>query len=290
MAQAPRFLIIDGYSPQSRQELEAAGMQFAWKLYQNLLGRYLPEATADVLLPSDPGVVMPDDGKLAGYAGIIWTGCNLSINDTANPSVAGQIELAKRAYALGVPSWGSCWGLQMAAVAAGGKVSPNPKGREMGLARKIQLNEAGTRHPMFAGKPRVFDAYISHDDMVVEVPAGATVLAGNDFTAVQALVVTHRRGVFWSTQYHPEYDLHEMARLIVAREQKLTKAGFFKGPEDLKRLVEGMETLHADPARKDLRWQLAIDDDVLDDRLRQTEFANWIHQLIRPMLAGAMTE
>ena len=53
------FLIIDGYSKASRDDLEAAGMQFAWKLYGDMLQRNLPEAEYDVLLPSDSGVKMP---------------------------------------------------------------------------------------------------------------------------------------------------------------------------------------------------------------------------------------
>jgi GMP synthase (glutamine-hydrolysing) len=282
MTQPARFLIIDGYSFESRQALENAGMQLAWRLYANMLKRYRPQAEYDVWLPSDPGNDPPVDKQLAGYQGIIWTGCNLCINDTDNPSIANQIELAKRVYEIGVPSWGSCWGLQMAAVAAGGKVIANPKGREMGLARKVGLTEAGQAHPMFAGKPKVFDAFISHEDMVSVVPPGGTVLAGNEFTTVQALVVTHQKGTFWSTQYHPEYDLGEMAALIVAREEKLIRGGFFRTPTELQHLVSQMRMLQAEPDRKDLRWQLAIDDDVMDDGVRQCEFANWIDIMIKP--------
>jgi len=94
--------------------------------------------------------------------------------------------------------------------------------------------------------------------------------------------VTHKSGTFWATQYHPEYNLHEMARLIVAREKKLIAAGFFRGHEDLMDLVDRMEALAAEPDRKDLRWQLAIDDDVLSDSIRQCEFVNWLHKLVLP--------
>jgi len=277
-----RFLIIDGYPKQSRDDLQEAGMKLAWKLYADMLLQHMPEATYEVLLPSDPGVDMPSAQDLHNYAGIIWTGCNLSIFDTANPSVAGQIELAQNAYEVGVPSFGSCWGIQMAAVSAAGEVQPNPKGREMGMGRKIQQAPEARTHPMFEGKPHVFEGFVSHDDMVTRIPTGGTLLAGNSFASVQALEVKHKDGVFWATQYHPEYDLHEMARLIVAREKKLVTAGFFRGHDDLTDYVDRLEALSADPSRKDLRWQLAIDDDVLSDSIRQCEFINWINKLVLP--------
>ena len=50
-------------------------------------------------------------------------------------------------------------------------------------------------------------------------------------------------------------------------------------------LVERMEALAAEPDREDLRWQLAIDDDVLNDSIRQCEFVNWINKLVLPTAA-----
>jgi len=282
MSDILNFLIIDGYSKRSRDALEAAGMQMAWKLYADMLNFHIPSATYDVLLPSDSGVTNPSTNDLLKYAGVIWTGCNLSIFDTDNPSVKSQIELAKQIFEVGNPSWGSCWGVQMAAVAAGGEVKPNPKGREMGLARKVYLTSEALTHPMYTGKPSVFDAFISHDDIVTLIPPGGTLLASNDFAHVQALSVKHKNGIFWATQYHPEYDLHEMASLMIAREEKLTKAGFFKGKEDFPGFVEKLKELHQNPSKKELRWQLAIDDDVLDREIRQCEFTNWLNNLVKP--------
>jgi GMP synthase (glutamine-hydrolysing) len=280
MKENKHFLIIDGYPETSRIDLENAGMQLAWKLYASMLENHLSGASYDVLLPSDFGVEMPDRDKLAKYDGILWTGCNLSINDTENPSVQNQIELAKMAYDIGIPSFGSCWGLQISVVAAGGRVDPNPKGKEMGIARKITKEQAAKDHPMFQGKPDVYEAFISHDDIATKVPKGGVVLAGNEFTAVQALCVNHKKGTFWSTQYHPEYNLREMACLIIARAEKLIEIGFYKDQKALDAMVERMKELADQPDRKDLRWQLVIDDDVLDRNIRQCEFSNWINMLI----------
>lgn len=275
-----KFLIIDGYSKKSRDDLEMAGMSFAWKLYENMVLRYLPGAQFEVCLPSDEGTKMPDEASLKNFNGIIWTGCNLSVNDLDNPSVVDQIELAKIAYQLGIPSWGSCWGLQIAVVAAGGKVIENPKGREMGMARKVLLTPEAENHPMYEGKSKAFDAFISHDDMVTSIPEGGTILAGNDFTRIQAMEVKHKKGVFWAVQYHPEYNLSEMASLMIAREEKLTDIGFFKDHNDFVSYVKQLKELAQNPESKSLRWQLAIDDDVLDESIRGREFENWINNQI----------
>jgi GMP synthase (glutamine-hydrolysing) len=275
------FVIIDGYSRESRDGLAAAGMRLAGDLYVEMLHRELPEARADIVFPSDPGVAMPSDATLERYDGVLWTGCDATIF-VREPRVTAQIEFSQRAYELGIPQFGTCWGLQMAVVAAGGEVEANPRGREMGIARRIMLTDEGRDHPMMQGRKPVFEAFISHVDEATKLPPGAQLLAGNEFTRVQAVAVKHGLGEFWGLQYHPEYSLHEMARLIVAREQKLVEGGFFRTREDLKRHVALMEALHAEPDRHDLRWSLVVDDDVLDVEVRTTEFSNWIVRQVLP--------
>jgi GMP synthase (glutamine-hydrolysing) len=198
--------------------------------------------------------------------------------------VRGQIELARAAYAAGVPSFGSCWAAQMAVAAAGGIVRPNPRGREMGIARKITLTPEGRGHPMYAGKTPVFDGFTSHVDEITHLPPGAVVLATGGFTRVQAVSVVHRGGVFWGLQYHPEYDLHELARLTFCRIEKLVKLGFFQDREAALRYVELLETLHQDPSRKDIAWLLGIDADVTNEDVRVLEVRNWIDRLVLPAM------
>ena len=272
----PKFLILDGYNQKSRHQFRDVGMELAWELYRDMLLACLPEAGFDVILPSDPGVELPTGKNLASYTGVLWTGCNLTVYHDHNPVVCNMIQLAEEAYETGIPSFGSCWGLQIAAVAAGGKVEAHPRGREMNMGRKIALTDQGRNHPMYKGKPIVFDGFESHDDIVTVPPPGGVVLAGNEWAPIQAMAVKHKKGVFWATQYHTEYTLRAVARLIVAREEKLTAQKFFSGHQDVLDYVAKMEALAADPSRKDLRWQLGMDDDILDDNRRRIEFANWL--------------
>jgi len=274
-----RFLIIDGYSQTARDDLAAAGMELAHALYAHMLTRWLPDAQWDVWLPSaEQGP--PDQKGPRDYRAILWTGSNLNVYDRENPFVARQVAFARMAYEAGTPAFGSCWGLQVAVTAADGEVAPNPRGREIGIARGIRPTARGREHPMFAGKPAVFDNFASHLDHVTKLPAGAVVLAGNEFSPVQAIEITHQRGTFWGVQYHPEYDLHQMACLISARHRSLLHEGFFQDAVELGRHLEKLEGLHSEPSRKDLRWQLAIGEDVLSADLRQLEFRNWIHTMV----------
>ncbi len=277
------FLIVDGYPKSSRDDFDKAGMKHAWRLYAQMLQRHLPEAQYSVWFPSDTPE-LPDGMGPEQYAGVLWTGCNLTIYHDDDERVTRQIPLAQKAYEVGTPQFGSCWGLQMAVVAAGGKVEANPLGREMGLARKVHLTTKGKAHPFMQGKPEVYSGFISHVDQVTELPTGAELLATNDFTRVQALAIRHEAGEFWATQYHPEYDLFEVARLFIARESKLLGENFFEDHDSLVKYVTKMEALSKEPQRKDLRWQLDIDDDVLDADTRQTEFGNWLQHLVLPQL------
>jgi GMP synthase (glutamine-hydrolysing) len=280
MTDSLRFLIVDGYPQSSREEFDRIGMTTAGKLYAALLRQHMKEAVYDIVYPSDPGVELPSGENLMKYRAILWPGCNLTVYHTDDERVPKMIDLVKRGYEEGIPQFGSCWAAQIAVYAAGGEVKRNPKGREMGVARKIHLTSTGKKHPMYEGKPFVFNGFISHDDMITRLPEGASLLATNDFSKIQSVEVKHKKGIFWAVQYHPEYNLQEMARLIVARQEKLIREGYFRDQNDMNKYVQQLETLAADPSRKDLRWQLDIDDDLLSDEIRQCEFVNWLNKVV----------
>ncbi|WP_419901857.1 type 1 glutamine amidotransferase [Kiloniella sp.] len=284
MSQNPRFLVVDGYAKEGRDGLKEGGASTAGDLYVKMLETQSPGAKCDIVYPADPGASLPSGAGLDQYDGIAWTGSSLTVHSD-DPKVVPQVEFAKAAYKAQVPSFGSCWAAQISVVAAGGACAVNPKDREMGFARKISLTPEGRAHPMYEGKKSVFDAYISHDDEITHLPPNGQVLASNDWTSVQAVSVTHNGGVFWSIQYHPEYDLHEMARLCYCRKQKLVDKGFFLNVDDAQKFVDMLEALHEDPSRKDLWWLLGIDHDIMNADIRQAEVKNWIERLVIPTMA-----
>lgn len=271
-----RFLIPDGYNKESRARFAEVRMRPAWQLYRDLLVKYVPDAEYDVWLSSDEET--PDSytiEELKQYDGILWPGCNLTVYHDV-PEVKRHIDTCQKGFEAGIPQFGSCWAIQVAAVACGGECGACDKGREMGVGQKVLLNEDGVTHPMYAGKPRVFSHFMSHDDEVKRMPEGGTVLASNGWSKVQSASFKYRNGEMWAVQYHPEYDLNEVARLIEARDEKLIKLGFFKDLAALKEYTGRLDALVAEPDRKDFRWQLGIDDDIMDDGIRELEFANWV--------------
>ncbi len=272
-----RFLIIDGYAKESRDEFIANGGKIASQLYSEMLLRHAPGAAFDVLYPSDPNASFPQGASAESYTGVLWTGCNLTCYHLHDERVVRQRALASTFFELGTPSFGSCWAAQIACVVAGGEVASNPKGREIGIARKIALTAEGLAHPMYQGKPPVFDAFISHDDQITRLPSHAKHLAINGWSDIQAVEIQHLKGTFWATQYHTEYTMFETARLLIARKLKMLKWGYFKEVPDLEKHVQRMEDLSREPHRKDLRWQLSADEDVLDVRTKEKEFSNWLH-------------
>jgi len=284
MANDPRFLVVDGYAREGREDLRAGGATTAGELYAQMLKDCAPNrAEVDIVCPADPDAALPKGAAIDQYDGIAWTGSSLTVF-ADDPKVTTQIDFAKAAFEAKVPSFGSCWAAQIAVVAAGGRCDVNPRGREMGIARKIALTPEGRAHPLYTGKKSVFDAFISHDDEVTHLPASASLLACNGHTHVQAVSVTHKGGVFWGLQYHPEYDLHEMARLCYCRKQKLVDRGFFRDLDAAQDFVDRLETLHQDPGRKDIAWLLGIDEDVMNEDIRRAEVRNWIDLLVLPTM------
>lgn len=273
--------VINGYPKPNRDVLAEAGMKQAHEMYVDFLKEYVPNAKIDTLYIADLDTALPSGTNLSSYDAYIWTGSNLTIYHD-EPRVTRQIEFSRAIYAEGKPQYGSCWGVQMAAVAAGGEVQKNPKGREWAFARDIHLTDAGKQHPLYKGKPAQFDGFIMHLDIVTRIPEGGTLLASNAHSNVQSLAVKHGKGTFWATQYHPEYNLYEMARLLIARKEPLTNEGFFKKQEEVEQLAANMMQLYQHPDDKKLREMLKIGDDILTKQIRQQELRNWIDYLVLP--------
>ena len=164
----------------------------------------------------------------------------------------------------------------MAAQVEGGQVEVNPRGREWGVARGIEINDSGRESPMLAGKPDVFDGFIMHLDEVVRLPDSTDSLAGNSHTPIQAAIFNRGSSSYWATQYHPEYNLYEMGRLIAARAEALVREGHFPDEEAVAAHARDMIALHNDPTNQILRDSLDIGDDIIDPQIRELELRNWL--------------
>ena len=224
---------------------------------------------------------LPQGLDFADFHGIVWTGSPLNAYD-GSALVQHQIDIARAAFDSGVPGFGSCWGMQVMSTALGGRVHLHPKGYEFGLARQITVNAAGQSHPIYQGKPVVFDALCSHQDEVCTLPPGAINLAGNDHTANQAMICEDGTRSFWGVQYHPEYDLNQMAALFSRAAKRMVGDGFVRHPDEARSLAEDFRALHQDPDRRDVAWRYGIGPDVSDRSRHGTELANWLRVKVAP--------
>jgi GMP synthase (glutamine-hydrolysing) len=281
---APRLLVMEGNSPETRAEHKAAGGVMSSIGYAELLQELLPTSVVDICFPGDAGANLPHGEALEGYDGVAITGSSLHIYN-GGAEVTQQVELARAVLAAGTPIFGSCWGLQVLTVAAGGSVRRNPKGRELGFGRSIKLTEAGRKHSMYAGKPDVFNAPTVHLDEVETLAPGMTVLATNMFSEVQSAEIVLNGATAWGVQYHPEYPLREIAAIVRRIGPRLIGEGFFLNEADIETFVEDLYALDSNPEDKRLAWRHGINQNVLDKRLRQNEVANWIKSQVLPTRA-----
>ena len=280
---ALRFLVVDGNNKTGRENRRKSfgitpGEGYAAAL-QAVAG---PETIiCDIALPADAGSNLPDAAGLESYDGVCLTGSALHVYQ-GGEEIRQQIELMRAVYRSGVPAFGSCWGLQIGAAAAGGEIIANPRKREIGFARKIVPNAAGALHPLLAGRPASFDAPAVHLDIVAGPTPDCVILASNDLTPIQAAEIRHEGGVFWGVQYHPEFSLAELASILDFLGPVMQSEGFFANPEDHANYVKDLRALHDQPQRQDLAWRYGLGDDVLDEACRLTEIRNFLDYQVRP--------
>ena len=278
----PRLLVVEGNTAEGRKWHAEAGGKIASENYADVLRRVCPGARVDICYPADVGANLPDRAGLEGYDGVAITGSALHIYDLG-PSIMRQVELARAVFETETPLFGSCWGMQVATVAAGGTVRKNPKGREIGFARGIMLTDAGEEHDLFWDKPPVFDAITVHLDEVEETARGTTILATNAWSSVQAVEIKTRRCTFWGVQYHPEYSFGDIAAVMRRLKAATVEQGLFHGDADHARYVGELEALERAPGNRALAWQHGITTAISDFAVRTREIKNWIERQVLPM-------
>lgn len=276
-----RCLILESEPPQAREARRESVGRSSGETYRDILRALDPSAACDVVKPADPGAHLPDGEALEGYDAVFLTGSPLHLYEDT-PQTARQVALMRAVFASGTPAFGSCAGLQVATVAAGGTVRRSAHGREAAFARRIARTESGRTHPLLDGRPDVYDAPSIHTDEVETLPEGAMLLAGNRVTQVQAAEIRYSDGVFWGVQYHPELGLDEIAGALRRQAKDLVEEGFGASEAEIEVQAVLIERLHATPRAKDLAWRLGLDEQVTEGGQRSRELANFIRHLAKP--------
>lgn len=279
---ALRLLVVEGNVRHAREAHKAAWGKTPSDSYAETLGKIAPDAVCDIAFPADEGANLPDAAGLESYDGVVVTGSALNMYDDT-PEIRRQIELARAVYRSRTPFFGSCWGMQLGATAAGGAVIRNERGPEIGIARAITPVGDGLAHPLLAGRGESWDAPCYHLDLVTTPPGETTVLARNGFAPVQACEIRHDGGVFWGVQYHPEFSLAELSTILQRRIPALVGYGLFTDEAAGEAYCDDLAALDADPTRRDLAWLRGIQPELLDAHVRVTEIRNFLQHRVRPM-------
>ena len=238
---------------------------------RELYGLSTGEAFATALAETDAScataIICPYDGDaipdLDDVNGVVFTGSAVEWN-TQDTRAAPLAHAMRAVFAQGVPSFGSCNGLHLAASVLGGISDVSANGREIGLAKDIKLTQAGRVHPMMADRVDGYAVPCVHRDEVVRLPEGAVVLAGNAHTAVQAMEYAQGGIRFWGVQYHPEYTLPFIGQRVRA------------WPDFDATVSADLQIAHTDP---DAANRLAVRYEDMQTSARMTEIKNWLASL-----------
>ena len=274
-----RLLIADGNARGDRAQHVAATGRTSAESYADVVHAHRPEAQCRLVSPADADAALPEGAGLTAYDGVIFTGSTLKVTE-GRPEVTRQRDLMRAALEAGLPVFGSCWGVQLAAVVAGGDAGPNPRGPEYGFARRITATAEGRDHPLLSGRGAAWDAPAIHSDAVIVPPSGARVLAGNALLDVQAIEIPHGNGLFWGTQYHPELDLDELAAMLRVCAEAVVEAGLAPDADAVSSYAAEIEALHA-AADVPPAWRHGLGADILEPRHRRREIGNFLDSLAR---------
>ncbi|MBO9407678.1 type 1 glutamine amidotransferase [Shimia sp. R9_1] len=249
-----RILIVESNTPELLAQSRSAAAYFlkaflalAPHAHLRVVSPYAAPLTADVF---------------GGVDGIVFTGSG--VDWTTSDTRAAPLRAAmEQAFATGLPVWGSCNGMQLAASVLGGHVDDSPNGLEFGLASGVTFTDAGKTHPMFAGRNCGLASPCVHSHEVIRLPEGAVVLASNGHSEVQAMAYQKNGVDFWGVQYHPEMTALDVGRIANALHLK----------EDHAAMVPDLLSADADA---DAARRLGARPEDLAPQMRMRELSNWL--------------
>ena len=126
-----------------------------------------------------------------GYRGVILTGGPNSVYDSASP------HFDKELLNVGIPILGICYGCQLLAFMAGGKVTSAADSSEYGNTDLTVFDNI-----LFKDVPEKSECFMSHTDYINEVPKGFSVIATTSKCPVAAMCDEKRK--IYGMQFHPE--------------------------------------------------------------------------------------
>ncbi|HVI54605.1 MAG TPA: glutamine amidotransferase [Luteibacter sp.] len=181
------------------------------------LGLRLPSPRVRIV-DVEQGDPLPDPDECAGA---VITGSASMVTERLpwSERTAGWI---RDAMDVDLPLLGVCYGHQLMSHALGGRVDYLPGGREMGTVGLTTAVEHAGDDVLGASLPDRFHAHATHEQSVLELPAGAVALARSERDP-HHLVRYGRNAI--STQFHPEFSAEVMRAYIRRKHDVLREEG-----------------------------------------------------------------
>ena len=235
-----KILIVEGNTAEENGSFTEAGIKTHTESLRESLEYLSQDLILDVVNPSSDNNINNFNEKLYTYDGLIWGGSSLNIyNDT--PEIKKQIEFMKNCQNKVKNILGICWGMQVAVTAAGGQVK-KANTSHVGIAKEIEINEYGLKHPLYKDKEKKFNSPAFNYDEVVKIPENGICLASNKINKVQSLYFQINKTRVWGLQYHPEITYEKMISLINFRRKRLIEyRKVFKNENDLENHISFIE-------------------------------------------------
>ena len=136
--------------------------------------------------------ITAEEVKAMNPKGIILSGGPNSVYDE------GAFSIDPKIFELGIPVLGICYGMQLITYNLGGTVEP-AKNREYGQAT---LEVTSDDAVLFAGTPKEQTVWMSHGDLVTQVPEGFERVGTSKDCPIAAIQDTNRN--FYGIQFHAE--------------------------------------------------------------------------------------
>jgi len=157
--------------------------------YNQLITRRIREF--GVFSELQPHTISAQEIKEMNAVGIIFSGGPNSVYDENAFKVDEEI------FNLGLPILGICYGMQLIAHTLGGKVE-SAETREYGKA-EIEITKD---NQLFADLPKQQVVWMSHGDLVTQLPEGFETIATSPSCPITAMENTERK--IYGVQFHPE--------------------------------------------------------------------------------------
>ena len=257
-----KLLIVEGNTKEENSNFNKAGCVPQSENFKQHVKMFEPNCEINIVEPGDDSAISKIVASLKKYDGIILTGSTLRIDDFSN-EIKKHINFVKTCFKHEKKFFAACWGLQVAATAAGGKCRVAPNGPHVGIAYDIELTDEGKKHKLYSSKPHKFTTPAFNYDEVEIPPNNAVVLASNKINKFEALHFTVGNSEIWGLQYHPEIPYDYMIKLIKHRSRKLINNKSFKNETEINQHISLIE-----------KAKVQLKDDI-----RLLELKNWLNYL-----------